>query len=195
MGQDNNARVRCQPDTQASQEQTPPPGAGASTTLVARYGAAILTGGHTALPTFVYVYYARLGVSEAELVFITQLCSYWWSARDPFPGDAAIAARMGKTIRTIQGYSRSLEAKGLLHIHAQFSVQGRQQSNAYDLRPFFGAIEGLARLDGLLADPPNVPPAPTPPAPDTDRDRRRRGGPPPRGAPRGRQRAAPGRTK
>ena len=59
MGQDSNARARCQPDTQtnqASQEQTTPPGAGAPTTLTARYGAALLTGGHTALPAFVYVY-------------------------------------------------------------------------------------------------------------------------------------------
>jgi len=168
MGQHINARARCQPDTPASQEQTTPPGAGASTTLAARYGAALLTGGHTALPTFVYVYYARLGVSEAELVFITQLCSYWWSARDPFPGEAALAARMGKTVRCIQGYSRSLVAKGLLHIHAQFSIQGRQQSNAYDLRPFFAAVEGLARLDGLLDDPtPAAAAAPRPPASPT----------------------------
>jgi len=147
-----NARAECQPDTQASQEQTTPPGAGAPTTLVARYGAAILTGGHTSLPTYAWVYYARLGVSEAEFVYLQQLCSYWWSTRDPFPGDAAIAARMGKTVRCIQGYSRSLVAKGLLHIHAQFSAHGRQQSNAYDLRPFFAAVEGLARLDGLLSD-------------------------------------------
>ncbi len=165
MGQDSNARVRCQPDTQASQEQTTPLGAAAPTTLAARYGAALLTGGHTALPTFVYVYYARLGVSEAELVFITQLCSYWWGTRDPFPGDAAIAARMGKTVRCIQGYSRSLVAKGLLHIHTQFSAQGQQQSNAYDLRPFFAAIEGLARLDGRLDDPAPANDADTAPRP------------------------------
>jgi len=142
--------------------------------LVHRYGAHLLTGGYTALPTYAWVYYARLGVSEAEFVYIQQLCTYWWSTRDPFPGDAAIAARMGKTVRCIQGYSRSLVAKGLLHIQAQYSAHGRQQSNAYDLRPFFAAVEGLARLDGLLADPADVTPAPAPvpPALDTDRDRR-----------------------
>jgi len=123
--------------------------------LVQRYGVALLTGGYTALPTYAWVYYARLGVSEAEMVLIAQLCTYWWSARDPYPGEAALAARMGKTVRTVQGYLRSLEGKGLLHIQTRLSTHGRQSTNAYDLRPFFTAVEGLARLDGLLADDDN----------------------------------------
>jgi len=118
--------------------------------LVQRYGIALLTGGYTAIPTYAWVYYARLGVSEAEMVLIAQLCTYWWSARDPYPGEAALAARMGKSVRTIQGYLRSLEGKGLLHIHTRLSTNGRQSTNSYDVRPFFAAVEGLARLDGLL---------------------------------------------
>ncbi len=133
--------------------------------LVQRYGIALLTGGYTAIPTYAWVYYARLGVSEAEVVLIAQLCTYWWSTRDPYPGEAALAARMGKTVRTIQGYLRSLEGKGLLHIYTRLSTNGRQCTNAYDLRPFFAAVEGLARLDGLLPD--DVTPL-TPAAPDND---------------------------
>ncbi len=129
---------------------SPPPPETIDRRLVHRYGAWLLTGGYTALPTYAWVYYARLGVSEAEMVLIAQLCTYWWSARDPFPGEAALATRMGKTVRTIQGYLRSLEGKGLLHIQTRLSTHGRQSTNAYDLRPFFAAVEGLARLDGLL---------------------------------------------
>jgi len=145
----------CQPHAHPPRlESTPPPSSPSPDTidrhLVHRYGMALLTGGYTALPTYAWVYYARLGVTEAEMVCIAQLCTYWWSARDPFPGEAALAARMGKSVRTIQGYLRSLEAKKLLHIHTQFSTNGRQSTNAYDLRPFFAAVEGLARLDGLL---------------------------------------------
>ncbi len=146
-------------------ESTPSPSHSSSDSidrrLVQRYGAWLLTGGYTALPTYAWVYYARLGVTEAEMVCIAQLCTYWWSTRDPFPGEAALATRMGKTVRTIQGYLRSLEAKGLLHIHTRLSTNGRQCTNAYDLRPFFAAVEGLARLDGLLpaADAPPTTPA------------------------------------
>ncbi len=151
-------------------ESTPPPSAPSADTidrrLVQRYGSLLLTGGYTALPTYAWVYYARLDVSEAEMVCLAQLCTYWWSSRDPFPGEAALAIRMGKTVRTIQGYLRSLEGKELLHIHTRLSTDGRQSTNAYDLRPFFAAVEGLARLDGLL--PPDAATPATPMTPDND---------------------------
>ncbi len=136
--------------------------------LVQRYGAWLLTGGYTALPTYAWIYYARLGVTEAEMVCVAQLCTYWWSARDPYPGEAALAARMGKTVRTIQGYLRSLEGKRLLHIQTRLSNNGRQSTNAYDLRPFFAAVEGLARLDGLLPADDAAPPTPATETRDND---------------------------
>ncbi len=157
----------CQPHAQlAKSETTPLPLDTIDRRLVQRYGVLLLTGGYTALPTYAWVYYARLGVSEAEMVCLAQLCTYWWSARDPYPGEAALAARMGKTVRTIQGYLRSLERKGLLHIQTRLSHNGRQSTNAYDLRPFFAAVEGLARLDGLLPDDDAAPATPT--TPNTD---------------------------
>ncbi len=159
----------CQPHAHNPRpDRTPPPPTTSPDSidrrLVQRYGMLLLAGGYTALPTYAWVYYARLDVSEAEMVLIAQLCTYWWSTRDPFPGEAALAARMGKTVRTIQGYLRSLEAKGLLHIHTRLSTNGQQSTNAYDLRPFFAAVEGLARLDGLLPDDDatSATPAPSP---------------------------------
>ncbi len=153
------ARV-CQssPDSDAREttppSQAPQPPDGIDRRLVVRYGASLLVGGYTAIPTYAWLYYARLGVSEAEMVCIAQLCTYWWTARAPHPGEAALAARMGKTVRTIQAYLRSLEARGLLHIETRLSKNGQHQTNSYDLRPFFRAVEGLARLDGLLDDAP-----------------------------------------
>lgn len=150
------ATVACQPP--GHQQYSPPIGKRSVSNhtgdhrLAARYGASLLTAGHTALPNLAFVYYARLGVTEAELVFISQLCSYWWGADDPYPGEAAIAARMGKSKRTVQAYARSLERKGLLHISTQFSPHGRQETNSYNVRPFFRAVEGLARLDGRLIE-------------------------------------------
>jgi len=154
MSNHTGAVAACQTRPHTSGEETllPPSSEGIDRRLVLRYGAWLLVGGYTALPTYAWVYYARLGVSEAEMVLIAQLCTYWWDARDPYPGEAALAARMGKTVRTIQGYLRSLEGKGLLHIQTRLSTHGRQSTNAYDLRPFFAAVEGFARLDGLLSD-------------------------------------------
>jgi len=153
MSNHTGAVAACQPRPHPLGEETSPPAPPKSIDqrLVVRYGTWLLVGGYTALPTYAWVYYARLGVSEAEMVCICQLCTYWWSARDPFPGEAALATRMGKTVRTIQGYLRALEGKGLLHIQTRLSTNRRQSTNAYDLRPFFAAVEGLARLDGLLS--------------------------------------------
>ncbi len=152
MSNHTGAVAACQTQSHIPRPETttPPPLDGIDRRLVQRYGVLLLTGGYTALPTYAWVYYARLGVTEAEMVLIAQLCTYWWSARDPYPGEAALAIRMGKTVRTIQGYLRSLEGKGLLHIQTRLSNNGRQSTNSYDLRPFFAAVEGLARLDGLL---------------------------------------------
>jgi len=164
MGNHTGAVAACQTQPHAPEEETLPlpSSEGIDRRLVVRYGVALLTGGYTALPTYAWVYYARLGVSEAEMVLITQLCTYWWTERAPHPGEAALAARMGKTVRTIQGYLRSLEAKGLLHIETRLSPNGQHQTNSYDLRPFFAAVEGLARLDGLLdGDAPATDGAPT----------------------------------
>ncbi len=147
----DKATVRaCQYPPGPNAGETTPAPEGIDRRLVVRYGAGLLTGGYTAIPTYAWVYYARLGVSEAEMVLIAQLCTYWWTERAPHPGEAALAARMGKTVRTIQGYLRSLDAKGFLHIETRLSNHGQQRTNSYDLRPFFAAVEGLARLDGLL---------------------------------------------
>jgi len=157
------------PDPDARKNTPPPPPSETiDRRLVLRYGAWLLTGGYTALPTYAWVYYARLGVSEAEMVCIAQLCTYWWTERAPYPGEAALAARMGKSVRTIQVYLRSLEGKGLLHIHTRLSTNGRQSTNAYDLRLFFAAVEGLARLDGLLPATAADAAPPTPATPDND---------------------------
>jgi len=158
--------VVCQYPPDPDARENTPSLAGIDRRLVLRYGAWLLTGGYTALPTYAWVYYARLGVSEAEMVCIAQLCTYWWTERDPYPGEAALAGRMGKTVRTIQGYLRSLEGKGLLHIQIRLSTNGRQSTNAYDLRPFFAAVEGLARLDGLL--PADAAAPATPATPDNN---------------------------
>ncbi len=172
MSNHTGAVAACQPRPHPLGEETSPPAPPKSIDqrLVVRYGTWLLVGGYTALPTYAWVYYARLGVSEAEMVCICQLCTYWWSARDPFPGEAALAARMSKTVRTIQGYLRSLEGKGLLHIQTQLSTNGRQSTNAYDLRPFFAAVEGLARLDGLLPAADAAPPTPATPNNDACND-------------------------
>ena len=61
--------------------------------ITVRFGDAILAAGHTAVPNLVLRFYTAVHVSEAELVCILQIWSYWWTARDPHPSVGALAER------------------------------------------------------------------------------------------------------
>lgn len=54
------------------------------------------------------------------------------------------SARMGKTVRQIQGYIHSLRTRGLLLVIRRADGRGRQLANAYDLRPLLAALEEIA---------------------------------------------------
>jgi len=119
-----------------------------------RYGPVLCGDGYTALPNTILAHYARLGVSEGELVFIQQVWSYWWDEALPFPSVSTLAARMGKTQRQIQHYIGHLRALGLLRVVGRRDAGGGQLSNAYDLRPFLRAVEDLIERGGGPGTPP-----------------------------------------
>jgi hypothetical protein len=121
-------------------------------TLAERYGASVCRDGYTALPNSVLRHYARLGISESELVFLQQLWTYWWNTALPYPSVATIAARMGKSVRQIQHYIARLRHAGWLVIVERRDPQGGQMSNAYDLRPFLAAVARLVEAEDGQSD-------------------------------------------
>ena len=133
-----------------------------------RYGPVLCGEGYTALPNTILAHYARLGVSEGELVFIQQVWSYWWDAALPFPSVTTLAARMGKTQRQIQHYIGHLRGLGLLRVVERRDAGGGQLSNAYDLRPFLRAVEGLVERGAAQGAQSPAPPPVQVPAPEAD---------------------------
>ncbi|MDB5073920.1 MAG: helix-turn-helix protein [Chloroflexi bacterium] len=109
--------------------------------LVRRYGERVLTDGYTACPNLVLQHYAALGISEAELVFVLQLWTYWWDTSLPHPSLSTIAHRMGKSVRQLQTYVERLRVRGLLVVECRYDNKGRQLSNSYDLTPLLRALE------------------------------------------------------
>ncbi|HKO24214.1 MAG TPA: helix-turn-helix domain-containing protein, partial [Chloroflexota bacterium] len=108
--------------------------------LVARYGAAALDGGYTAIPRVVIRHRRSLGITSAEWDYICELWSYWQSTAGPCPGVAALAAGLGVDQSTIRRHRASLEQKGLLRV----TTEGAH--NCYDLTPLIDAAVGLDRL-------------------------------------------------
>jgi len=100
----------------------------------------LLSAGYTILPNVLLRHYAAVDLTEAELVLVLQLWTYWWDERAPFPSVATLAAHMGRTPRQIQQHVERLRGKGLLRVVPRFGANGKQLTNAYDLTPL------LARL-------------------------------------------------
>ena len=107
-------------------------------------------GGFTSFPNALFRQYARLGMSEGELVFVQQLWTFWWGDQLPFPALGSIAERMGKKIRQVQQYVHSLRARGLLLVVPRADAQGRQLTNAYDPRPLLRALADLREVPTVV---------------------------------------------
>lgn len=111
------------------------------------WGAHMQAAGYTSFPNLLFRLYTRLGISEGELVFIQQIWTYWWDERLPYPALGAVAGRMGKTVRQIQQYARNLSVRGLLVIVRRVDANGRQLTNAFDLRPLLSALDSLVQQE------------------------------------------------
>lgn len=71
--------------------------------------------GYLALPEVLLRKQAKLGITTTELTVLINILSFWWyEDRLPFPGNKAIADRMGVEPRTVQRTIKSLESKGLV---------------------------------------------------------------------------------
>lgn len=82
--------------------------------LEARWGDDLLDLGFLCAPVLLLRHYPRLGLADEELIFVLEALCFRWSADNPFPSFATIAATMNKTRRRIQHYAESLEMKKLM---------------------------------------------------------------------------------
>lgn len=107
--------------------------------LAARWGSdRLFDEGFVALPATLLRLYARLDLSNSELVFILQLMSFKWDENAPFPSYNTLAQRMGITPEMARRHAKSLEHKGLLR-----RVKRTGRSNAFDLQPLSAALESF----------------------------------------------------
>jgi hypothetical protein len=83
-----------------------------------KWGDAVGRGGLTgylALPEALIRGQKRLGLSSTEMMVLINILMHWWKAeRMPFPGNSAIAKRMGIDTRTVQRACATLEEKRLI---------------------------------------------------------------------------------
>jgi len=115
------------------------------------FGDDLLEAGYTSVPNLLLNYYARLGMTADELVFVVHLLQHKWSEKDPFPRLQTIAERMGKSWRQVHRYAQSLKKKCLLGITNRVLKGRGMTTSEYDLSPLFLAIQ-RAHRDSTVPD-------------------------------------------
>lgn len=99
-----------------------------------KWGSAVSGGGLTgflALPEVLIRCQHRLGLTSTEMMVLINVLMHWWYPdRKPFPGNYAIANRMGVSRRTVQRAIKSIEAKGLISTNVRVFTEDDRGSVA-----------------------------------------------------------------
>lgn len=99
--------------------------------------------GFVAVPTHFLELYSSMNITTGEAMFILQLMNFKWGEKDPFPGYALIAQRMGISDKVARRHAASLVAKKYLVRHIRFG-----KTNRFDLTKFFDALLETKRKIG-----------------------------------------------
>ena len=122
----------------------------ATRSWAARYGQLIRQAGIAAVPTALYTYQARLGLTTHEVWFVAAVLAHKWTAAAPFPSLRKLADASGVDLRQLQRIQVSLRTRGYLQVEERFDQHtGRQDTNSYDFADLFARLEQL-----ITADPP-----------------------------------------
>jgi DNA replication protein len=102
---------------------------------------------HTPVVNAFLTSYAKLGISQAEAMFILHLMSFKWDEKAPFPSNRLMAERMGIQVRRVRAIAQSLEDKNLLRRNERRRERDRSETNTFDLKPLFEKLEAHVDQD------------------------------------------------
>lgn len=114
----------------------------------ARFGALIAATGVAGVPRALCHYLGELGLSYADLGFVTHILSYRWTSAFPYPSQRKLAEQGGVGRTGIQRRVYALQELGYLRIAERYDQQdGRRTSNGYDLTPLLDRLNELILRD------------------------------------------------
>lgn len=88
--------------------------------------------------------YPRLQLTTAEALLVITLIDCKRGRPHASPSLAELSGRLGVDPRTVRAWARKLEKRGLLLRILRRKGHGKNQTNLWDLRPLFRALEGRA---------------------------------------------------
>lgn len=122
----------------------------AASTYEQRFGALIpAVGGIVSQPMVLFDLQGQLGLCEAQLVFLTHVFNRRRDDSLVWVSLADIAAKTGRSLRTVKGWERSLVKLGYIDVRPGRTWRGKQGSNLVDVRPLLARLERLGRAARL----------------------------------------------
>lgn len=131
--------------------QQPEPQSGYAASFAARFGRVILQHGVAAIPSALYHFQGRLGLTAQQVWFVSYILAHKWAEALPHPSLNRMARCTGVERRVLQYRCAELTNIGLLKIQPRYGDKGDQDTNYFD---FSGLFE---QLEGILLDEPAVP--------------------------------------
>lgn len=116
-----------------------------------KWGDQISNKGWVAIPTSLFFNQKRLNINSLEMNVLTNLIMHWWDKeKPPYPSQAAIANRIGVSVRTIQRALDELAKKGIIEKQSSSVFnpvfKGR---NVYNLEPLVLLLSDIEKNTGI----------------------------------------------
>lgn len=92
--------------------------------------------------------YPRLQLTTAEALLVITLIGFKRGKDFASPSLGQLAERLGVEPRTVRGWARKLEKRGLLKRILRRSGHGREQTNLWDLSPLFERVRSFLEARG-----------------------------------------------
>jgi AraC-like DNA-binding protein len=124
---------------------------GNASSFAARFGRVILQHGVAAIPSALYHFQGRLGLTAQQVWFVSYILAHKWAEALPHPSMNKMAQCTGVDRRVLQYRCAELTNLGLLQIQPRYGERGDQDTNYFD---FSGLFE---QLEEILLDEPVVP--------------------------------------
>ena len=142
------ANANASPAAQGPPTRSNPPGVARDGEFVERFGSEVTDAGFTQVPISLLrrlVVFAKL--KPIHFAILIDLLGYWhYNGRDPFPGQATIAADIGAGKTAVKEAMARLESLGLIRRERRYlESNGNRTSDQYDLRPLISVLQDIAK--------------------------------------------------
>ncbi|MEO8289183.1 MAG: hypothetical protein ABI670_22470 [Chloroflexota bacterium] len=125
----------------------------AGSSFAARFGRTILKHGVAAIPSALYHFQGRLGLTAQQVWFVSYILSHKWDEDLPYPSIAQMARCTGVSDRMLRYRCNELHHLSYLQIYPRYHENGGQGTNYFDFSRLFARLEEIISQEAPRPNP------------------------------------------